>query len=332
MGPTSREPSQPGANEMPPPARRDACLVPPRQSRAFELAGLSVRYRNELDGGIALGLPSTYSLFEIDLAGSEKARLDIGVTSAPRLQPCSEPPLKKAVHWTVFGSSRRAIFDFRHVPTSQVYCRAELEPQAGVATVTFAETTWREGGGARLDPTGRTLPFPLEQLLLLPVFALEECIVLHAGGGLVDKEAFVYAGHSGDGKSTLSGLLASEGVALLSDERVVIRKQNGEFVAHGTPWSGLGNVAARLSGRLELLLLLRKSPSHELSPADTSLVPELVSRAVIPYYFHDLAREILRLFDEMSRRVPLHELRFAKAPGVRDVLTHRGVTATMPIA
>jgi hypothetical protein len=131
----------------------------------------------------------------------------------------------------------------------------------------------------------------------------------------------VFAGHSGDGKTTISGILSREGVSLLSDERVAIQRTAAGFVAHGTPWPGEGEIVSNASAPLRTLFVLEKSESHSIAEErNPSLVPEVIARAIVPYYLPDIASRILDLFADLSTQVPLRTLRFARQPGLRAVL------------
>ncbi len=165
------------------------------------------------------------------------------------------------------------------------------------------------------------IPYPLDQLLLVPVLARRGVVLLHAGGAVVRGRGLVFAGHSGDGKTTLTRLLAREGIELLSDERIAIARTGNGFVAHGTPWPGEGNVVSRESRPLGGLFVLRKAASHRLGTSPPSVVlPELLACAIVPYYLEETASRIFEIFDELQAAFAPKELHFAREPGLSSVL------------
>jgi hypothetical protein len=146
--------------------------------------------------------------------------------------------------------------------------------------------------------------------------------LVHAAGAVVNGRALVLAGHSGDGKTTISRLLGDEGVELLSDERIALRKQEDGFFAYGTPWPGEGNVVSRAAYPLGGVLLLRKSKRLRLTwEPPASLAAELLSRSIVPYYLPEEATHILDLLQEIVGSVPLGVLEFTRSPGLLSVLS-----------
>jgi hypothetical protein len=93
-----------------------------------------------------------------------------------------------------------------------------------------------------------------------------EALLLHASGVLRDGQAFVFFGPSGSGKSTIAGL--AEGCTVLSDDMVIVKRENGAFFAYGVPFRGAGQEAPRTNAKGELrgLFRLRKGPEHRLQP------------------------------------------------------------------
>ncbi len=117
-------------------------------------------------------------------------------------------------------------------------------PRTQVFSITSSSSMKRTGVNCGAASRPGVLVFscliPLDQLLFLAPLAHTNGLLLHASGAVIDGKAFVFAGHSGDGKTTLSRLLAAEGLELLSDERIALRREGESFRAYGTPWPGEG--------------------------------------------------------------------------------------------
>jgi hypothetical protein len=161
----------------------------------------------------------------------------------------------------------------------------------------------------------------MHQLVLLAPLARESGLLLHASGAVIDGRAFVFAGHSGDGKTTLSRLLAAEGLELLSDERIALRKQGDGFRAYGTPWPGEGEIVSSASYPLAGVFILRKADRHRVREGRPSLLAaELLSRAIVPYYFGQETQTILSLVHDLALSAPLRQLEFSLADGLLPIL------------
>ena len=118
-----------------------------------------------------------------------------------------------------------------------------------------------EGGSARLSfHAADHNPFvgPALELLMITHLARRDGVILHGCGISSDGRGVVFAGESGAGKSTLSRLWAQkEGIEILSDDRVIVRRQNGSFRLYGTPWHGDEAFAAPGGVELSRIFFIR---------------------------------------------------------------------------
>jgi hypothetical protein len=79
------------------------------------------------------------------------------------------------------------------------------------------------------------------QVLLISYFALKKKgIFVHSVGIKdLDSRGLLFAGKSGCGKSTTARLWHKHSKAMvLNDDRIIVRKLNGKFFIHGSPWHG----------------------------------------------------------------------------------------------
>lgn len=224
------------------------------------------------------------------------------------------------LHWRAFRTNLGTTFEFHHPPSSLLYCRASVDSEFERAEVLFSDEAMRELSRAEDGVEEWHLPYPLDQLLLVPALGLRETVLLHACGAVVAEGGVVFAGHSGDGKTTLSRLLFEEGLPLLSDERIAIRSAGGGSTVFGTPWPGEGNVVSSASHPLRALFVLRKASKHAVASSTNSLVPEVMARAIVPYYMPEVVSKILKSLSELAVEVPFRELHFALSPGVSSLL------------
>ena len=91
-------------------------------------------------------------------------------------------------------------------------------------------------------------------LVLTAVLHQRGVLVLHASGVVGSRGAMLFAGHSGDGKSTLLAALASRGYEPLGDDAAVVTQEaTGRLLAHpGFPQVRLwADAAARLGHSLD---------------------------------------------------------------------------------
>jgi hypothetical protein len=98
------------------------------------------------------------------------------------------------------------------------------------------------------------------------ILAREGGFLVHAASAVRGGKAYVFAGESGAGKTTLSRL-APPDVTILTDEISYVRKGGNGYTAFGTPFAGeLARVGANTSAPLSTLYLLRQGPENRIDP------------------------------------------------------------------
>ncbi len=155
------------------------------------------------------------------------------------------------------------------------------------------------------------LEYPLDELVLTNWLALGRGIEIH-GCAVRDADGagYLFAGHSGAGKSTIAGLWHRQpGVTVLSDDRVILRKLDDEIWMHGTPWHGdepLGfPVATRLT---EGFFLQHASRNGRAGVSRPEAVASLFARSFPPFYSAAGLDFSLAFLSEVSARAPFSEL------------------------
>lgn len=157
------------------------------------------------------------------------------------------------------------------------------------------------------------MAYPVEQLLFLGALAGRTALVVHAAGIVRGGRAWLFAGPHGAGKSTIARLLAPErGTALLSDDRVVVRRVRGRWRAFGTPWSGTVRRATTPAGApLAGVFLIRhgeESRPEPLAPAPAAA--RLVPRCLHPYWDRLALEAMLAGCESLATEVPCFDLPF----------------------
>lgn len=172
-----------------------------------------------------------------------------------------------------------------------------------------------EGESALLSFSGSNRdPFlgPALELLTITRLARGAGAILHGCGISREGRGVVFAGESGAGKSTLSRLWAQKkGVELLSDDRVIVRRQNGLFRLYGTPWHGDAAFAAPGGVPLERIFFIRHGDRNATrAQAKASSVRDLLKCSFPPLWDAAGMSLTLEFFDELTSAVPCAELAF----------------------
>ena len=96
------------------------------------------------------------------------------------------------------------------------------------------------------------------------ILAEEGGFLVHAASAIKNDRAFLFAGVSGAGKTTISRL-APSGVAVLTDEISYVRPGRRGYEAFGTPFAGeLARIGANLRTEFEAVYLLVQGPENTI--------------------------------------------------------------------
>ena len=148
--------------------------------------------------------------------------------------------------------------------------------------------------------------YPLDELLAIHRLALGEGVEVH-GLGVVDERnrGHLFVGHSGAGKSTSARLWQQRrGARVLSDDRIILRIENGRPRMYGTPWHGDAGIALPESADLSHIYVLQHGHQNRLTPLSPGrAAAEVVSRSFIPYHSREGLDFTLRLLEKIASAV-----------------------------
>src|SRR5581483_2569575 len=145
--------------------------------------------------------------------------------------------------------------------------------------------------------------------------------LLHAASAVRYGRAFLFAGVSGAGKTTISRL-APPDANLLSDEISYVIKDEGTYLACGTPFAGeLARAGENISAPIGGLYLLEKGRDNRIENlGKTEVIPALLRNVL--FFAHDRAL-VSCVFDaicEFASQVPVQRLIFAPNERVWDII------------
>lgn len=145
--------------------------------------------------------------------------------------------------------------------------------------------------------------------------------LLHAASGVRNGKAFLFAGVSGAGKTTIAGL-APRDVTLLTDEISYVRKQGDAYVAFGTPFTGeLAKLGENVSAPVEALYLLAKGPENRIAPVSMAdAARELLANMLFFAEDPELVHGAFQTACDFVDRVPVYRLTFAPDARVWELM------------
>ena len=230
------------------------------------------------------------------------------------------------------GSSEHAAIEF----DVDLFTPGFVDPDADVRVTQRAGKWALERGDFRAEwePARRTgtirqsaNPYSIDAVLRIVhtlVLAQEGGFLMHAASAIRNGKAFLFAGVSGAGKTTISRLAPSD-ATLLTDEisyvrkdgRKDVKKQNLSYVAFGTPFTGeLAKLGENVSAPISAFYLLAQGPENRIDPvAPGQAVRELLANVLFFAEDQELVQRSFHAACEFVSRVPVSRLTFA--PDVR---------------
>lgn len=284
-----------------------------------EIGGISLGLWCERNMSIALD--KDHHPFVVTNANSAACDMELDVCFADALEmPASAPAFSSGGLWSAFAGPTGTKFYFSS-PTLGIspYKAAWFDHSFQRGHIVIRRDCFADG--QPIFP----LEYPIDELAMMHRLALGEGVELHALG-LADQDGagYLFLGHSGAGKSTTARLWMSEpGVKLLSDDRIILRKKDGQFFMHGTPWHGDAGVSSPGCAPLSAIFLLEQAPQNEFLPLPGAKASaELFARCFVPHYLSDGIQFTLNFFDELTRSIPCSVFRFAPTESAVEAIRH----------
>lgn len=149
----------------------------------------------------------------------------------------------------------------------------------------------------------------------------QKSFLVHAASAIRGGRAFLFAGASGAGKTTLARL-APPDVAILSDEISYVRRAREGYVAHGTPFAGeLARVGENRSAPLQTLFLLEKGAVARVEPVPPAEAARALLRNIL-FFAEDpaLVEAVFAAACEFAESVPVARLIFSPDASAWEVV------------
>jgi hypothetical protein len=167
-------------------------------------------------------------------------------------------------------------------------------------------------------------PYAIDSVLRIVhtlILAKQGGFLVHAASAIRGGRAFLFAGVSGAGKTTISRL-APPDAKLLSDEISYVRRQGNEYWACGTPFAGeLARVGENQSAPVKTLFLLEKGTENRIGPVAPADAIRLLMRNIL-FFAEDpeLVSMVFQSACEFAERIPVWRLIFAPDARVWEII------------
>lgn len=162
------------------------------------------------------------------------------------------------------------------------------------------------------------LNYPLSHILTICLMARGRGLMMHASGIDCDGEGYLFAGNSGHGKSTMARLWHGKG-DVLNDDRIVLRRRNGQFWIHGTPWHGdYHEFSPHAVPLKKCFSLSHGTANHAVPLSGVETCSRLLTRSFPPFWDSDGMAFTLEFIAELVGHVSCYDLAFVPNSKVVD--------------
>jgi hypothetical protein len=255
------------------------------------------------------------------LVSDGAADTTIRVQAAKRLtHPDAEKLFDSGEVWRLYRDRDEFIFTF----TSPVLGPTPYRVARFNASFTIGNVWLRDACLDGEHPT-KPLDYPLDELLMINLLARGRGVEVHACGVIdTDGAAYLFAGQSGAGKSTIARLWSRAGATILSDDRLVLRIRDGNVWVYGTPWHGEEQFGCPESAPLARIFFLTHAPENRTTPmTEAGAAALLFARAFPPFYDKPGLDFTLSFLGDVMSRVPAAELAFVPDSAIIEFVRTR---------
>ncbi len=172
-------------------------------------------------------------------------------------------------------------------------------------------------------------PYSIDAVLRIVhtlVLARQGGFLLHAASAIRNGKAFLFAGVSGAGKTTISRLAPAD-ATLLTDEISYVRKLDGpahseSYVAFGTPFTGeLAKLGENASAPVAAVYLLAQGPENRIEPvAVADAGRELLNNMLFFAEDQEMVHWAFEAACDFVKRVPVYRLTFVPDARVWELI------------
>jgi hypothetical protein len=239
-----------------------------------------------------------------DRAGAADIAIEVRL-GLPALPAAARPLMEAGEAWAAHELGGEILIAPRiDPPSARPEWLAAVRADRRRTTLTCGETLLVDDGGQRL--LAPPIHYPLDQVLLSLGLA-GEALIVHAAGVQIGEGGVLLAGPSGSGKTTIAGICAAAGHAVLSDDRVILRRSPAGWLIYGTPWPGEGGYAENRGVPLAAVIFLAKGGDNALAPLPAAaLARRLPPLSSIPWFDPKARALCLDLLDSLAGAVPAH--------------------------
>lgn len=167
--------------------------------------------------------------------------------------------------------------------------------------------------------------YPLDEIMADHYFAQNDGIIVHASGLNINGQGILFLGDSGAGKSTIAEFFVNEfgEKSILCDDRMIIRKINGQWMVFGSPWHGTFNKISPNGVPLKGMYFIEQAKEHQNQNVGFAETFERLTRvSFLCWWLREYSQKQLQTIQSivMDETIETNVLHFNKDQSIVDYL------------
>ena len=275
----------------------------------LEIAGIGLEVR-AAEPGIDLVTDAAHEPFLAEDRGDDCASIVLAPVTSPR------PPRRGGKTLFDTGTVWRleALDGGHHLLTlrsplygADPYLVVEFDPQ-----YTRGQGETLDGGPHLAGGTMHPFVYPFDEVVFLARLARGRGVLVHACGVAHAGRGILLLGTSGAGKSTSARLWSDRPASrVLSDDRIVIRRDVDTYRIYGTPWHGEAGCESPGSVPLDAVFILEQAPRNRIiTMPPSAAVAQMMVRAFPAMWDQGGLEFAVQFLSTLAEHVPVRRLQF----------------------
>jgi len=236
------------------------------------------------------------------------------VFQAPFISEINGMPIKhKSDFWSVWKHA-----DNLFIKTDLPFCGKE---SAAVLHFSLNSAEWDlyvDNSSKAIDP----FEYPLDGLILYYLTVVKGDILIHASGVNFDGVGYAFSGKSGKGKTTMARLWENYGAKILHDDRLIIKKSEGDYKMFNTP---VYNDDTSKTSTINKLYVIEHGGTNNISLLkDATAASSIMSNCIQHNWSADIISKTLASVSALCDSVPVIQLAFKPERNIVKYILENG--------